>query len=50
MSWLQPSHHVVNFFHLVGVSVSAKQLKGYGSEYYPQPLRGNEKSLTLFSG
>ena len=26
--------HTVNFFHLMGVSVSAKQLKGYGSEYY----------------
>ena len=24
--------HVVNFFYLVGDSVSAKQLKGYGSE------------------
>ena len=34
MSWLQSGHHVVNFFHLVGVSVSTKQLKGYGSEYY----------------
>jgi len=22
MSWLQSGHHVVNFFHLVGVSVS----------------------------
>ena len=26
--------YAVNFFHLVGVSVYAKQLKGYGSEYY----------------
>ena len=25
--------HTVNFFHLVGTSVSAKQLKGHGSEY-----------------
>ena len=25
----------VNFLHQVGVSVSAKQLKGHGSEYYP---------------
>ena len=33
MSWLQCSHHGVNYFHLVGVSVSAKQLRGYGSEY-----------------
>ena len=35
VSWLQSGHHVVNFFLLVGVSISAKQLKGYGSEYYP---------------
>ena len=34
MSWLQSGHHVVNFFHLVDVSVSAKQLTGYDSEYY----------------
>ena len=26
MSWLQSGHHVAHFFHLVGVSVSAKQL------------------------
>ena len=26
--------HAVNFFHLVGVSVSAKWLKGHSSEYY----------------
>ena len=24
----------INFFHLVGVSLFAKLLKGYGSEYY----------------
>ena len=34
MSWLPPGHHVVNFFHLVGLSVSIRQLTGYGSEYY----------------
>ena len=40
MSWLQSGHHVVNFFHLVGVlsvdtqKVSTRQLTGYGSEYY----------------
>ena len=34
MSWLQSGHHVVNFFHLMGVSVSVRQLTGYGSEYY----------------
>ena len=34
MSWLQSDHHVVNFFHLMGVSVSVRQLTGYGSEYY----------------
>ena len=26
--------HTVNFFHLVGVSASAKQLKGHDSEYH----------------
>jgi hypothetical protein len=35
------SIHSVNFFLLVGVSVSAKQLKGYGSGYPVEPLRGN---------
>ena len=34
MSWLQSGHHVVNFFHMLGVSVSTKQLKRHGSEYY----------------
>ena len=34
MSWLQSGHHVLNFFHLVGVSVSTGQLTGYGSEYH----------------
>ena len=33
--------HEVNFFHLVGVSAFAKQLKGYGSEYNLVPLRPN---------
>ena len=32
MSWLQSGHDVVNFSHLFGVSVSTKQLTGYGSE------------------
>ena len=32
MSWVQVGHHVVNFFHLVGVSVSTRQLTGCGSE------------------
>lgn len=27
--------HIVKFFHLVWVSVSAKQLKEHGSKYYP---------------
>ena len=40
-SRLQPGHHVVNFFHLVGVSVSLRQLTGDGSEYYLWPLRRN---------
>ena len=34
MSWLQSSHHAANFFHLVGVSVSVRQLTRCGSEYY----------------
>ena len=34
MSWLQFGHHVVTLLHLVGASVPAKQLTGYGSEYY----------------
>ena len=33
--------HRVNFFHLVGVSVSVKQFKGHGLEYYTRPLRRN---------
>ena len=33
MSWLPSGHHVVHFFHLAGVSVSIRQLTGYGSEY-----------------
>ena len=41
MSQPQSSHHVADFFHLVGVSVSLRQLTGYGSEYYLQPLRRN---------
>ena len=36
MSWLKFRHSVINFFHLVKVSVSRKQLTGYGSENYPQ--------------
>ena len=31
MSWLQSGHQVVSFLHLVGVSVSTRQLIGYGS-------------------
>jgi len=31
LSWLHSGHHVVNFLHQVGVSVSAKQLPGYDS-------------------
>ena len=39
--WFQPvwglhacRQHTVKFSHMVGISVSAKQLKGHGSEYY----------------
>ena len=31
MSWLQSGHQVVSFLHLVGASVSTRQLIGYGS-------------------
>ena len=34
MSWLQSDHQVINFFHLVGVSVYTRQLPGDGSKYY----------------
>ena len=44
MSWLQSGHHVVNFSHLVGVSVSIKQFTDYGSEYY---LIALEKELNI---
>ena len=30
MSWPQSSYHAVNFFHLAGISVSIRQLTGYG--------------------
>lgn len=49
MSWLQSAHHGVNVFSLVWVSVCAKRLKDYGSEYYLYPLRRNSRSLTLFN-
>ena len=39
MSWLQSGHHVVNFVYQVGILISAKQLKEYGSEYSLHPLR-----------
>ena len=41
MSWLQSGNDVVNFFHVMGVSVSTEELKGHGSEYNLQPLRRN---------
>ena len=37
----QSSHHVIDLFHLARVSVSLRQLTGYGSEYYLWPLRRN---------
>ena len=48
-TWLQSGSHVVNFFHLVGVSAFSTQLTGYGSEYYLLPLRRNWRSLTLLN-
>ena len=47
MTTVQSPHS--NFFHLVEVSVSTRQLTGYGSEYYLQPLRRNQKPLTMLS-
>ena len=41
MSWLQSSHNVGNLFHPVSISVSVRQLTGYGSGYYLLPLRRN---------
>ena len=40
MSRLQSGHHAVNFFHLVGVLVSIRQLTGHGSEHYLYPSKG----------
>ena len=34
MSWLEPGYYVINFFHLVEVSLSVRQIIGYGWEYY----------------
>ena len=42
--------HTVNFFHLMGVSVSSKNLQGYGSEYYVWHLRSIWRPLALFNG
>ena len=41
MSWLQSGPHVVDFFHLMRVSVSIRQLTRCRSEYYLQILRRN---------
>ena len=38
-SRLQSGHPAVNFFNLMRVSVSIRQLTGHGSEYYLQPSR-----------
>ena len=47
--WFQPvwslracGQHTVKFFHLLEVSVSAKQLKGFGSENYLSPWGGTK--------
>ena len=37
----QGSLSIINLFHLMGVLISVKQLKEYGSEYYLWPLRRN---------
>ena len=45
MSWLQSGHHVDNFLHLVGVSLSTKQLRGYGSRVLSVALEEELKVL-----
>ena len=44
----QSGHCIVNFFHLVSVSI--RQFLGYGSGYYLQPWRSHSRSLTLLNG
>ena len=34
MSWLWSGHHVINFFHLVEVLISVRQLTEYGLKHY----------------
>ena len=41
--------HTINFSYLVGGSVAAKHLKGFGSEYCLLPLRRNWRSSTLMA-
>ena len=41
-SWLQSGHHAVNFFHLVGVSVSISQLKDVSQNIAYSPGRGTK--------
>ena len=48
MSWIQSGHHVVNFFYLVGVSVSKRQLSGY-QNIIDRPQRGMKNSLILLN-
>ena len=45
MSWLQFGHHVVNFFDLVGASISVRQLRGYGLKIWPMALEEELKVL-----
>jgi len=49
MSWLQSGHHIVTIFHLVGVSVSIRQLRRHGSGYDLRPLRRNWRLLTILT-
>ena len=45
LSWLQPGHHVVNFFYPEDVSISTKELTRHGSEYHFQALEEEQKVL-----
>ena len=42
MSWLQSGHRVVNCFHLVGVSVSIRQLTGMAQNIIYSPWEGTK--------
>ena len=45
MSWLQSGHHAVNFFHLVAILVSAKQLRNMHQKLLSMSFREELKIL-----